>query len=110
MQVDYAVGEIVWAKIVGYPWWPATVLFALFRSAASCRAFRAPVKTTSSSSSARTRSTFSLISQQHPELVEARQVRREQGRLRQEGRRLQVAEGGHRSRREHRDGEIFHRA
>ncbi len=22
---QYAVGEIVWAKISGYPWWPAKV-------------------------------------------------------------------------------------
>jgi hypothetical protein len=24
---NFIVGEIIWAKIRGYPWWPAIVLF-----------------------------------------------------------------------------------
>lgn len=25
METSFTVGEIVWAKIRGYPWWPAMV-------------------------------------------------------------------------------------
>ena len=24
-EVQYELGDIVWAKIIGYPWWPARI-------------------------------------------------------------------------------------
>lgn len=60
MQPTYELNEIVWAKVIGYPWWPATV-----SSLAYCRLVAGwnhscqdkTLISTSCTSSARTHST-----------------------------------------------------
>jgi hypothetical protein len=55
MEMEYKQNEIVWAKIIGYPWWPGAVLpcsYVRLVNVSSCRT----VTSTKSSSWARTHS------------------------------------------------------
>lgn len=62
----YEESEVLWAKIRGYPWWPAYVPVSPFRSVMCTRPMRSATTSTPWSSSGTIPSTMSIIESQLP--------------------------------------------
>lgn len=64
METIFDIGEVVWAKITGYPWWPGAVTLYLLRLIKFIIQISLLTKPTSSNSSEKTHGTILFYSYQ----------------------------------------------